>query len=119
MDYDNPMGNPDEAGSDLVDPNQNSDGPFGKEIERILEVPLTIQVELGRKRMKIRELLEMTNGTVVELDARSGTPLMLYANKTLVAQGEAIVVGDHYGIRVTEIVSPAERVRRLGGKEWG
>lgn len=115
MDWDkNPM-----DGDDFSDPSQKDSAALGAEVERILEVPLTLQVELGRRRMKIRELLDVAVGSVVELNAASGTPLMLYANNTLVAQGEAVIVGEHYGIRITEIVSPSERVRRLGGKDWG
>ena len=85
------------------------------ELDRILEIPLTIHVELGRKRMRIAELLELAAGGVLELETAAGAPLSIYANQTLIARGEAVVVGDRYGIRVTDIVSPGERVRRLGG----
>lgn len=87
------------------------------ELDRILEIPLVIHVELGRKRMRIGELLEVGTGTVVELETAAGAPLSIYANKTLIAQGEAVVVGERYGVRVTDIVSPQERVRKLGGDE--
>ena len=86
-------------------------------LERVLAIPLTLHVELGRKRMRISELLELGAGQVVTLEVAAGTPLMLYANGTLVAEGEAVVVGDRYGVRITQIVSPEERVARLGGKE--
>ena len=86
-------------------------------LERVLAIPLTLHVELGRKRMRISELLELGAGQVVPLEVAAGTPLTLYANGTLVAEGEAVVVGDHYGVRITQIVSPEERVARLGGKE--
>ena len=84
---------------------------------RVLEIPLTIHVELGRKRLKIRELMQVGAGTVLTLDLQAGAPLSIYANQTLIAEGEAVVVGERYGVRVTDIVSPAERVRRLGGDE--
>lgn len=85
-------------------------------IERILEIPLEVSVELGRKRMRISELLAVSVGSVLELSTAAGSPLSIYANNTLIARGEAVVVGERYGIRVTDIVSPRERVRRLGGE---
>lgn len=87
------------------------------DLQRILEIPLEIHVELGRKRMRIEELLQVGVGSVVELDRAAGSKLAIYANKTLVAQGEAVVVGDRYGVRVTDILSPGERVKRLGQSE--
>lgn len=92
-------------------------GHASREIERILEIPLTIRVELGRKRMRISELLEIATGSVVELETAAGATLAVYANDTLVAHGEAVVVGERYGVRITDIVSPPERVRRLGAAD--
>lgn len=86
------------------------------DIDRILEIPLEVSVELGRKRMRISELLALSVGSVLELGTAAGAPLSIYANNTLIARGEAVVVGERYGIRVTDIVSPRERVRRLGGE---
>lgn len=85
-------------------------------IDRILEIPLEITVELGRKRMRIGDLLAITVGSVVDLATAAGAPLGIYANNTLIAHGEAVVVSERYGVRVTDIVSPRERVRRLGGE---
>lgn len=85
-----------------------------RELDRLLEVPLTIHVELGSKTMRVSELLEVGTGAVLELDTAAGAPLGIYANHTLIAQGEAVVVGERYGVRVTDIITPAERVRRLG-----
>lgn len=85
-------------------------------IERILEIPLEITVELGRKRIRIGELLSVGVGSIVDLGTAAGAPLAIYANSTLIAHGEAVVVGERYGVRVTDIVSPHERVRRLGGE---
>ena len=98
-----------------------SDFPMAPErepgLDRVLEIPLAIHVELGRKRVKIRELMQVGAGTVLTLDLQAGAPLSIYANQTLIAEGEAVVVGERYGVRVTDIVSPAERVRRLGGDD--
>jgi flagellar motor switch protein FliN/FliY len=88
-------------------------------LERILDLPLVIHVELGNRRMRISELLQVTVGGVLDLDAAAGAPLGIYANRTLIAQGEAVVVGERYGIRVTEIVTPAERIKRLGHRVGG
>lgn len=85
-------------------------------MDRILDIPLTVHVELGKKRLKISELLEVGAGSVLELETQAGTTLSIYANQTLLAHGEAVVVGERYGVRITDIVSPAERVRRLGGE---
>lgn len=86
-----------------------------EDLERILDLPLEIHVELGRRKVRISELLGVGVGAVLELDVAAGAPLSIYANRVLVAQGEAVIVGERYGVRITEIVSPQERVRRLSG----
>jgi flagellar motor switch protein FliN/FliY len=83
-------------------------------VERILDLPLIIHVELGHRRMRVNDLLQVAVGSVLELDTAAGAPLGIYANQTLIAQGEAVVVGERYGVRVTEIITPSERVKRLG-----
>ena len=85
-----------------------------REVDRLMEIPLTIHVELGSKVMRVSELLSVGAGVVLELDTAAGAPLGIYANHTLIAQGEAVVVGERYGVRVTDIITPQERVRRLG-----
>ncbi len=89
----------------------------GGDLERILDIPLQVCVELGRRRIRISELLQLAAGSTVELEAAAGTTLSLYANGVLLARGDAVLVDGRYGIRVTEIVSPEERVLRLGGSE--
>ena len=106
----------DHAGDELAD-ELGGELRGGGGIDRILEIPLVIHVELGRKRLRIRDLLELGTGSVLTLSAQAGAPLSIYANKTLIAEGEAVVVGERYGVRVTDIVSPAERVKRLGGED--
>ncbi|MGF1465952.1 MAG: FliM/FliN family flagellar motor switch protein [Sandaracinaceae bacterium] len=96
----------------------SAEGPVaGPDLDRILEIPLDIQVELGRRKMRIQELLEVDVGSVLELGTPAGTPLSIFANRVLVAQGEAVIVGERYGVRITDIVPASERVRRLGGRE--
>ncbi len=84
-----------------------------RRLEMLLDVPLDISVELGRSRMSIQELLNLGPGAVVELDKVAGEPLDILVNQRLVARGEAVVVNDKFGVRITDIVSPSERVARL------
>jgi flagellar motor switch protein FliN/FliY len=84
-----------------------------RRLEMLLDVPLDLSVELGRSRMTIQDLLGLAPGAVVELDKVAGEPLDILVNNRLVARGEAVVVNDKFGIRITDIVSPAERLARL------
>ena len=84
-----------------------------RRLEILLDVPLDISVELGRSRMSIQELLALGPGSVVELDKVAGEPLDILVNQRLVARGEAVVVNDKFGVRITDIISPSERVARL------
>ena len=82
-------------------------------LEVILEVPVTLSLEVGRTRIPIRNLLQLNQGSVVELDRAAGDPLDVFVNGTLVAHGEVVIVNDKFGIRLTDVVSPAERLRKL------
>lgn len=82
-------------------------------LNRVLDVPLDITVELGRTRMTIRQLLALGPGSVVELDKEAGEALDIMVNGQLLARGEAVVVNDRFGIRITDIVNPTERLTRL------
>jgi len=87
-------------------------GP-GNDINMILDIPVQITVELGRKRVPIKHILQLAQGSVVELDALAGEPMDVLVNGYLIAQGEVVVVNDKFGIRLTDIVTPSERMRRL------
>ena len=76
-------------------------------------IPVTISVEVGRTKLKIRDLMRLTQGSVVELDRLAGEPLDLLVNNTLVAQGEVVLVNERYGIRLTSVVPTADRVKNL------
>jgi flagellar motor switch protein FliN/FliY len=78
-----------------------------------MDVPLDLSVELGRARMSIQDLLNLSPGSVIELDKVAGEPLDFMVNGRLVARGEAVVVNDKFGVRITDIVSPSERIARL------
>jgi len=83
------------------------------DIDFILDIPLTVNVELGRTRMLISELLQLGQGSVVELTKLAGEPMDIYINQRLIARGEVVVVNEKFGIRLTDIISPAERISKL------
>lgn len=85
----------------------------GNDIDLVMDVPVQVTVELGRAKMQIRNLLALTYGSVIELDILAGEPLEVVVNGCLVAQGEVVIVNDRYGIRLTDIVTPAERLRKI------
>ena len=95
----------------LQPPAQPALGPA--DLERVLDVPVRLTAELGRTRLTIKTLLQLAPGSVVELDGLAGEPMDLFVNGYLIAQGEVVVVGDKYGIRVTDIVTPSERMSKL------
>ncbi len=84
------------------------------ELDFILDIPLEISVEIGRTKMLIKDLLKLNQGSIIELEKFAGEPVEIYVNGKLMAKGEVIVVNDKFGVRITEIVSARERVRRLG-----
>ena len=92
--------------------------PAGKpgslnDFDLILDIPVQITVELGRTKLSIRNLLQLAHGSVVELDGLAGEPMDVLVNGTLIAQGEVVVVNEKFGIRLTDIITPSERMRKL------
>lgn len=82
-------------------------------LDVILDIPVTIAMEIGRTKLPIRNLLQLNQGSVVELDRLAGEPLDVLVNGTLIAHGEVVVVNEKFGIRLTDVISPAERVKKL------
>lgn len=82
-------------------------------LDVILDVPVTLSMEVGRTRIPIRNLLQLNQGSVVELERAAGEPLDVYINGTLIAHGEVVVVNEKFGIRLTDVISPQERIRKL------
>jgi flagellar motor switch protein FliN len=82
-------------------------------LDVVLDIPVTLSMEVGRSRISIRNLLQLSQGSVVELDRATGEALDVYVNGTLIAHGEVVVVNDKFGIRLTDVISPAERIRKL------
>jgi len=94
---------------------QDEGQPAGRDVnlDVILDVPVTLSMEVGRTRIPISNLLQLNQGSVVELDRAAGEPLDVFVNGTLVAHGEVVVVNEKFGIRLTDVISPAERIRKL------
>ncbi|MGD8163827.1 flagellar motor switch protein FliN [Pantoea sp. FN0307] len=86
---------------------------FSEDLKLILDIPVKMTVELGRTKMTIKELLRLSQGSVVTLDGLAGEPLDILINGYLIAQGEVVVVSDKFGIRITDIITPSERMQRL------
>lgn len=90
-------------------PKESPPGDF----DMILDIPVSLNVELGRTKISIRNLMQLAHGSVVELDGLAGEPMDVLVNGTLIAQGEVVVVNDKFGIRLTDIITPQERLRKL------
>ena len=100
---------------DSLDNEETTSVPSGKtkNLDLILDIPLTVTVELGRSKMLINDLLQLGQGSVIELTKLTGEPLEVLVNQKLVARGEVVVVNEKFGVRLTDIVSPMERVQTL------
>ncbi len=85
-----------------------------KKLELILDIPLKVSVELGRTKMLVNDLLQLGQGSVIELSKLAGDPLEVLVNDKLIARGEVVVVNEKFGIRLTDIISPLERIEKLG-----
>ena len=94
------------------DANANADGEVNLDV--ILDVPVEISMEIGRTKINIRNLLKLNQGSVIELDRLAGEAMDVLINGTLIAHGEVVVVNDKFGIRLTDVISPTERVKKLG-----
>ena len=93
---------------------QKNDAPRqAMDLDFILDIPLSLTVELGRNRMLISELLQLGQGSVIELSKLAGEPMDVFINQRLIARGEVVVINEKFGIRLTDIVSPAERINKL------
>ena len=93
--------------------NDESGGAREVNLDVILDVPVTLSMEVGRTRIAIRNLLQLNQGSVVELERAAGESLDVYVNGTLIAHGEVVVVNEKFGVRLTDIISPTERVEQL------
>lgn len=101
------------AGLDNLDAAKSNIHSQLGDIDLILDIPVKMTVQLGKTKMAIKDLLSLSQGSVVPLDGLAGEPLDILINGYLIAQGEVVVVDDKYGIRITDIITPSERMRRL------
>jgi flagellar motor switch protein FliN/FliY len=85
-----------------------------RDLDFILDIPFELSVEIGRTRMIVNDLLQLGQGSIIELNKLAGDPLEIYINRKLIARGEVVVVNEKFGIRLTDIISPMERVKSLG-----
>jgi flagellar motor switch protein FliN/FliY len=98
---------------DFEELNDNKTSSPPRDLEFLLDIPLMVSVELGRTRMLINDLLQLGQGSVVELEKLAGEPMEIFVNSRLIARGEVVVINEKFGVRLTDIVSPSERVRQL------
>ena len=102
------------AADQVFKPLENSSAAgAARDLEMVMDIPVKLSVELGRTRITIKQLLELAQGSVIELDGLAGEPMDILINGYLVAQGEVVVIEEKYGIRITEIVTPQERIHKL------
>jgi len=92
---------------------ESSPRELGPELDLILDIPVTISMEVGSSAITIRNLLQLNQGSVIELDRLAGEPLDVKVNGTLIAHGEVVVVNEKFGIRMTDVISPSERIKKL------
>jgi flagellar motor switch protein FliN/FliY len=102
-----------EAANVFKDLAAGTKGETHNDIDFILDIPVQLTVELGRTKIAIKNLLQLAQGSVVELDGMAGEPMDVLVNGCLIAQGEVVVVNDKFGIRLTDIITPSERIRKL------
>jgi len=102
----------------VFQPLTGSPASVSHDIDLIMDVPVQLTVELGRTRMTIKQLLQLGQGSVVELNSLAGEPLDVYVNGYLIAQGEVVVAEDRYGIRLTDVIMPSERISRLNTQRF-
>lgn len=98
---------------ELSDTSSNLNEDESRKLETILDIPVNISMEVGRSKISIRNLLQLNQGSVVELDRVAGEPLDVLVNGTLIAHGEVVVVNDKFGIRLTDVISQIERIKKL------
>lgn len=107
-----------EAASAPLEPLHDDSAPVSNDsnpnMDVILDIPVTLSMEVGTTNISIRNLLQLNQGSVIELDRLAGEPLDVLVNGTLIAHGEVVVVNEKFGIRLTDVISPAERIKKLG-----
>ncbi|WFE68993.1 flagellar motor switch protein FliN [Thiomicrospira sp. R3] len=104
---------PDAKAAEFEELNFTNGNGHRVDLDVLLDIPVTLQLEIGRTKVPIRSLLSYTQGSVIEMDRLAGEPLDLLVNGTLIAHGEVVVVNDKFGVRLTDVISPQERIKKL------
>lgn len=97
----------------FVELSDDNGGTGARDINFLLDIPLVVMIEIGRTKMFIKDLLQLGQGSVIELDKMVGEPMDVFVNGKLIARGEVVVINEKFGIRLTDIISPAERIQQL------
>ncbi len=98
-------------------PLEESDEQQARELDFILDIPLELSVELGKTKMLVNDLLQLGQGSIIELNKLAGEPLEVYINTKLIARGEVVVVNEKFGVRLTDVITPIDRVKSLASEE--
>ena len=104
------------ASESVFQPFEKTENNSPTDIDMIMDIPVQLSVELGRTRLTLKNILQLGQGSVVELDGLAGEPMDIFVNGYLIAQGEVVVVDEKYGIRITDIVTPSDRIQRLNSR---
>ncbi|MFO7912114.1 MAG: flagellar motor switch protein FliN [Desulfotignum sp.] len=106
----------DTSASDAEEPTEKSEDQEARELDFILDIPLELSVELGKTRMLVNDLLQLGQGSIIELNKLAGEPLEVYINRKLIARGEVVVVNEKFGVRLTDVITPIDRVKSLASE---
>ena len=96
---------------------EKSEEQEARELDFILDIPLELSVELGKTKMLVNDLLQLGQGSIIELNKLAGEPLEVYINRKLIARGEVVVVNEKFGVRLTDVITPIDRVKSLAAEE--
>lgn len=101
----------------LNEESEQSEEPGARELDFILDIPLELSVELGKTKMLVNDLLQLAQGSIIELNKLAGEPLEVYINRKLIARGEVVVVNEKFGVRLTDVITPIDRVKSLAAED--
>lgn len=109
--------NEENIGEDLEEESGHDEERGARELDFILDIPLELSVELGKTKMLVNDLLQLAQGSIIELNKLAGEPLEVYINRKLIARGEVVVVNEKFGVRLTDVITPIDRVKSLAAED--
>nr|WP_319494894.1 flagellar motor switch protein FliN [uncultured Desulfobacter sp.] len=104
-------------GEEMGEESEQSEERGARELDFILDIPLELSVELGKTKMLVNDLLQLAQGSIIELNKLAGEPLEVYINRKLIARGEVVVVNEKFGVRLTDVITPIDRVKSLAAED--